>query len=163
MGSEQHIPGELPDLRRVGLLAIDSEEKDNGLATDRGSGWPWRDGHVCGISVAYRADGHLHGFYFPMRHPDTQNFAPEQVYAWLKDHVAADLRFITHNGPFDWGWFRAEAGIRMPPSARDCRDARTRNPHRYCRGRTRARSPAWQTRYRARAIIGQARDTGRHG
>ena len=118
MGSEQHIPGELPDLRRVGLLAIDSEEKDNGLATDRGSGWPWRDGHVCGISVAYRADGHLHGFYFPMRHPDTQNFAPEQVYAWLKDHVAADLRFITHNGPFDWGWFRAEAGIRMPPSAR---------------------------------------------
>ena len=54
----------------------------------------------------------------PIRHPDTQNFSPEQVYAWLKDHVASDLRFVTHNGPYDWGWLRTEAGIRMPPGER---------------------------------------------
>jgi len=116
--SDPHIPNELPDLRRVGRIAIDSEERDNGLAADRGSSWPWRDGHVCGISVAYRADGQVRGHYFPMRHPDTQNFPPEQVYAWLKDHVASELSFITHNGPFDWGWFRAEAGIRVPSGER---------------------------------------------
>src|SRR5215831_12487304 len=118
MGTDQYIPNELPDLRRVGRIAIDSEERDNGLAADRGSSWPWRDGHVCGISVAYRADGQVRGHYFPMRHPDTQNFPPEQVYAWLKDHVASELSFITHNGPFDWGWFRAEAGIRVPSGER---------------------------------------------
>ena len=46
------IPRELPDLRRVGIVALDTETKDEGLRADRGSGWPWRDGHVCGISVA---------------------------------------------------------------------------------------------------------------
>src|SRR5262249_10533122 len=50
--------------------------------------------------------------------PDTQNFAPEQAYAWLRDHVASDLRIVTQNGLYDWGWLRAEAGIRMPPSER---------------------------------------------
>jgi hypothetical protein len=73
---------------------------------------------VCGLSVAYRADGQVCGIYLPIRHPDTQNFAPEQVYAWLKDHVASDLRFATHNGPYDWGWLRTEAGIRMPAGER---------------------------------------------
>ena len=116
--SDPHIPNDLPDLRRVGRIAIDSEERDNGLAADRGSSWPWHDGHVCGISVAYRADGQVRGHYFPMRHPDTQNFPPEQVYAWLKDHIAAGLSFVAHNGPFDWGWFRTEAGIHVPSGER---------------------------------------------
>jgi DNA polymerase-1 len=40
------------------------------------------------------------------------------VYAWLKDHVAAGLRFVTQNGLYDWGWLRAEADIRMPPGER---------------------------------------------
>ena len=58
-------PQELPDLRRVGIVALDTETRDDeGLHADRGSSWPWRDGHVCGISVAWRADGeiraHLH-------------------------------------------------------------------------------------------------------
>jgi len=50
-------PRELPDLRRVGIAALDTEENDEGLRADRGSGWPWRGGHVAGISVAWRADG----------------------------------------------------------------------------------------------------------
>ena len=47
-------PQELPDLRRVGIVALDTETQDEGLRADRGSSWPWRDGHVCGISVAWR-------------------------------------------------------------------------------------------------------------
>src|SRR6516165_6323573 len=81
-----------------------------------GSGWPFRAGHLCGVSVAYRAEGEIRSHYFPIRHPDSQNFDPERVYRWVGDHVAAGVRFITQNGLFDWGWFHAEAGIRMPPA-----------------------------------------------
>ena len=60
--------------------------------------WPWRGGYVCGISVAYRADASIRSHYFPLRHPDTDNFDPEQVFSWLKDLVASDVRFVTQNG-----------------------------------------------------------------
>src|SRR5262249_28625119 len=30
----------------------------------------------------------------------------------------SDVRFVTQNGLYDWGWLRAEAGIKMPPSER---------------------------------------------
>ena len=59
-------PQELPDLRRVGIVALDTETNDEGLRADRGSAWPWRDGHVCGISVAWRADGEMHAIYIPV-------------------------------------------------------------------------------------------------
>jgi hypothetical protein len=45
----------LPDLRRVDIIALDTETRDCGLLTGRGSGWAFNDGHICGISVAYRA------------------------------------------------------------------------------------------------------------
>ena len=49
-------PSHLPDLRRVdnNLVAIDTETNDEGLRADRGSGWPWHGGWICGISVAWR-------------------------------------------------------------------------------------------------------------
>src|SRR5215831_12698851 len=118
METNWRVPSELPDLRRVGLIALDTETKDDGLAADRGSGWATHQGYLCGLSVAYRAEGDIVALYIPLRHPDTENFNPEQVYTWLKDHVASDLRLVTQNGLYDWGWLRAEAGIRMPPSER---------------------------------------------
>jgi DNA polymerase I-like protein with 3'-5' exonuclease and polymerase domains len=111
-------PAELPDLRRVDVLALDTEAKDARLAAGMGSGWPFRSGHLCGVSVAFRAGGEIRKHYFPIRHPDSQNFDPEQIYQWVRDHVAAGARVITQNGLYDWGWLRAEAGIRMPPSER---------------------------------------------
>ena len=116
--SNWQIPTELPDLRRVSVLALDTETKDDRLRADMGSGWPFHSGYLCGVSVAYRAEGDVRGLYFPIRHPDTENFDPEQVYQWLRDHVAADVRFVTQNGLYDFGWLRAEAGIRMPPGNR---------------------------------------------
>ena len=64
-------PSELPDLRRAGIIAIDTETCDEGLRADRGSAWPWRGGYVCGISVAWRDDGGIRAHYFPLRHPDS--------------------------------------------------------------------------------------------
>jgi DNA polymerase I-like protein with 3'-5' exonuclease and polymerase domains len=110
------IPQELPDLRRVGIVALDTETNDEGLRADRGSGWPWRGGRVAGISVAWRADGEMHAIYVPLRHPGTDNFDPDRVYLWLKDLVASGVRIVTLNGVYDWGWLRTDGGIVMPPS-----------------------------------------------
>ena len=112
------IPKALPDLRRVNIVALDTETNDEGLRADRGSAWPWRGGYICGISVAYRADGDIRAHYFPLRHPDSDNFDPAQVYGWLKDLIASDVRIVTQNGLYDWGWLRADGGIVMPSSDR---------------------------------------------
>jgi hypothetical protein len=116
--SEWHPFTELPDLRCADFVALDTETKDDRLNADMGSGWPFRHGHLCGVSIAYRTESGMRGSYFPIRHPDTQNFEPPQIYRWLKDHVDAGVHFVTQNGLYDWGWLRAEAGIRMPPGER---------------------------------------------
>ena len=51
----------------------------------------------------------------PSRH---QNFDPAQLFQWLRDLITSDVRIVTQNGLYDWGWLRAEAGILMPPSER---------------------------------------------
>ncbi|MCL2429972.1 MAG: DNA polymerase, partial [Alphaproteobacteria bacterium] len=109
---------ELPDLRRVGRIAIDLETKDDRLRASMGSGWPHRMGHVAGVSVAYRADDNVVGDYLPIRHPDTDNFPAEQIYAWLRDLIAAGVRIVGHNLHYDLGWVRAESGIVMPAGDR---------------------------------------------
>src|SRR5437762_1558327 len=98
---------ELPDLRRVKRIAIDTEGRDGGLLADRGSAWPWCDGHICGVGTAHRADREIRSYYFPIRHPDSQNFDSTQVYQWIRDHITAGVSFVTQNGIFDWGWLRA--------------------------------------------------------
>jgi Mesyanzhinovviridae DNA polymerase len=118
ISSGWQISKTLPDLRRVGIIALDIETRDEGLRDGRGSAWPWRGGYICGISVAYRADGGIRPHYFPLRHPDTDNFDCKQVYSWLKDLFASDVRIVTQNGGYDYGWVRTEAGILMPPSDR---------------------------------------------
>jgi DNA polymerase I-like protein with 3'-5' exonuclease and polymerase domains len=109
---------ELPDLRRVGTIALDTETRDNRLAAKMGSGWPFSDGYICGVSVAYREGQQTRALYFPIRHPDSANFDPARLYDWLKDLFATDVRVVTQNGLYDFGWLRTEAGIKMPPAER---------------------------------------------
>ena len=116
--TEWQVPRELPDLRRVEIISLDTETVDRGLQADRGSSWPWGDGYVCGISGAWRADGEIRPLYIPMRHPDSDNFDSAQVYRWLKDLVASGVRIVTMNGVYDFGWLGAEGGIAMPPTDR---------------------------------------------
>jgi DNA polymerase I-like protein with 3'-5' exonuclease and polymerase domains len=115
--SDWQSPPELPDLRRAGIIALDTETRDDGLRNNRGSAWPWGDGYVCGVSVAWRTGDSISARYFPLRHPETANFDSAQVFTWLRDLVAADVRFITHNGLYDWGWL-STGGVAMPPSDR---------------------------------------------
>jgi len=109
-------PTELPDLHRVGIIALDTETNDEGLRADRGSAWPCGGGYVCGISVAWRDENGIRGNYFPLRHPDSENFGRENVIRWLQDLIAAGVRIVTQKGLYDWGWLRTDLGIAMPPS-----------------------------------------------
>src|SRR5262249_50394039 len=116
MPSEWQSPRELPDLHRMGIIALDTETRDDGLRDKRGPGWPWHGGHIVGISVAYRTDNNIRAIYIPLRHPDNQNFEREQVIRWLKDLIASGVKIITKNGLYDWGWLWADLGIEMPPA-----------------------------------------------
>jgi DNA polymerase I-like protein with 3'-5' exonuclease and polymerase domains len=51
-----------------------------------------------------------------LRHPDSENFERENVARWLKDLIAAGVKFTTQNGIYDWGWLGADLGVAMPPS-----------------------------------------------
>ena len=114
MPSEWNSPAQLPDLRNVGIIALDSEEKDDGISAGLGSAWPWGGGYVCGVSIAWRANGAVQSLYAPLAHPDSQNFDREQVRCWLRDLFMSSTRIVTHNGLFDYGWLNAEFGIAMP-------------------------------------------------
>jgi DNA polymerase I-like protein with 3'-5' exonuclease and polymerase domains len=118
MSIDWQPPSELPDLRRTGIVSLDTETRDDGLRADHGPGWPWRGGYICGVSVAYHVEGSIRAHYFPLRHPDTANLDPEQVFQWLRDLIASDVRFVTQRGLYDWGWLRADADITMPPPGR---------------------------------------------
>jgi DNA polymerase I-like protein with 3'-5' exonuclease and polymerase domains len=108
----------LPDLRRTGIVALDTETRDDRLSAKMGSGWPFGEGYVCGISVAYREENELRALYFPIRHPDTANFVPTQLFQWLRDLIASNVRIVTQNGLYDFGWLHTEAHINMPPPQR---------------------------------------------
>ena len=118
--SKWQPPHELPDLRRVdnNIIALDTETLDCGLQRRSRPGLAvarrLRLRHQRRLARRRRAPCDL----LPMRHPATANLDSTQVYHWLKDMIAAGVRFITMNGSYDWGWLRSEGGILMPAS--DC-------------------------------------------
>ena len=72
-------PTELPDLRRIKEVAFDSETNDPGLRADRGSSWAWRDGHIAGVSLAWREGGDIRKCYFPIAHPANRSSAGSRI------------------------------------------------------------------------------------
>lgn len=110
--STWRAPTELPDLRRVAELAIDTEEHDEGLAAGRGPGWVYRAGKIVGFSVAWGSPGAESSLYFPLAHPDSENFDHDSVKRWLNDH--RHVPWIMQNAPFDLGWLRADFSL-VPP------------------------------------------------
>jgi DNA polymerase I-like protein with 3'-5' exonuclease and polymerase domains len=113
-----HALTQLPDLRRVGIIAFDTETRDDRLRVDKGSGWPTGEGYICGVSIAYHEDGAIRAHYFPLRHPDSNNFDPAQVFQLLHDLITSDVHVIAQNSLYDFGWLRTDAGILMPPTER---------------------------------------------
>ena len=125
---------ELPDLRRVGLIALDTETNDDRLRAGKGSGWPTYEGHICGVSIVWREGADIRANYFPLRHPDSNNLDAARVFAWLRDLIASDVRIVTQNGLYDFGWLRVEADIKMPERLEEIGALATmvdENRHRY--------------------------------
>jgi DNA polymerase I-like protein with 3'-5' exonuclease and polymerase domains len=108
-------PAELPDLRGRPLVAIDTEGRDDGLNNDLGPGWALGPmGYTAGVSWA--AEGTAG--YAPIRHPDTDNFDPENVMRWVDDLFKSGTRVVFHNAPYDIGWF-GSSGVAPPVSFED--------------------------------------------
>lgn len=97
-------PSGLPDLRRVKRIALDTEERDDGLSRGVGPGWATKSGYISGYSMAW--DGGA--IYAPVRDPDTANLDPEMVARWVTDHRAAGVQFIFQNSNYDIGWMTTE-------------------------------------------------------
>jgi DNA polymerase I-like protein with 3'-5' exonuclease and polymerase domains len=112
-------PAELPDLRDRGelIIAEDIETRDDSLAAGRGSGWPYRSGHIAGIAWAWDDQA----IYVPLRHPEGANFDEGAVRRWLGDHHAAagGLRWLYHSANYDLGWQRAQWGLEPPSIIED--------------------------------------------
>jgi DNA polymerase-1 len=105
-------PTELPDLRGRSLVALDTEERDDGLARQRGPGWPYRAGYVCGVS--YATEDGVKG-YVPLNHPETECFDRQQVSAWLRDLVKSRTPLLFQNAPYDLGWLLTDMSVEVPP------------------------------------------------
>lgn len=112
--SDWVCPTELPDLRRVGEIGLDTENKDDGLAQGRGPGWVYKAGHVCGVGVSWRQGRELKKIYVPVRHPETNNFPKDNVARWLTD-ITKTNRVIFQNAPYDIGWLGSDMGMPVPP------------------------------------------------
>lgn len=89
----------LPHIPDGALVAVDTETRDEGLSRGVGPGWPHDDGHLCGVSYAW-AEG---ADYLPVRDPDTDCFAREQVDAWLVD-LERRCTLVFQNATYDLGW-----------------------------------------------------------
>jgi len=93
-------PASLPHVPTGVILAVDTETRDIGLASDRGAGWATKEGYIAGISVAWNEQS----FYIPIRHPDTANLDTELVVGWLQDAMSRADEVIFHNSSYDVGW-----------------------------------------------------------
>lgn len=113
--SDWRVPSDLPDLRGRPLVACDTETKDEGLMADRGPGWVYGAGHICGVSMAAKGVA----VYAPIAHPDTDCLDEDRVRRWVKDHFESDTPFVFHNAPYDCGWFRAQWGLKPPKILHD--------------------------------------------
>lgn len=100
-------PEFLPDWTNRPLLALDLETKDDGLNQQKGGGWAYRDhGYISGFSVC---NGET-SLFFPIRHPDSDNFDADACHRWLKAHVTRKGKTIFHHANYDMGWIYRETG-----------------------------------------------------
>lgn len=97
--SDWVAPTELPDLRGTGVIAIDTETRDDGLKYDRGPGWAIGMSRVVGVSMASKRGK----VYVSLRHPESENFDHDQVGRWLADHVGSGEEIVFQNAPYDLG------------------------------------------------------------
>lgn len=75
-------PDHFPDITKAKWWSLDCESKDPNLTT-RGPGFIRKDAFVAGVAI------HVEGFsgYYPVRHLQGANLAPNVVFQWLRDQA----------------------------------------------------------------------------
>jgi len=115
--SDWTVPTELPDLSGFNEIAVDTEEKDQGLLDGRGPGWAFgpSGGFVAGVSAAWREGSEVRSIYVPIRHPDTSCVDKDKVANWL-GHIYKRKRGRTVfcKSDFDIGWTEADLNLAPP-------------------------------------------------
>lgn len=99
----------LPELE--GIVALDFETKDPGIAKGMGSSWAFDEGYICGAAVA--TDDWA--FYAPISHA-AGNMDAMLFWTWLRKQCAKpSVTFVMANSIYDLGWLRSH-GI-LPANA----------------------------------------------
>lgn len=88
-----------------GVIALDLETNDPGLAHKLGSSWARPgEGQVCGFSIAHESQS----FYAGVGH-DGGNVDVDKAWSWLRHHAAKpDVTFVYANCIYDLGWLLRE-------------------------------------------------------
>jgi DNA polymerase I-like protein with 3'-5' exonuclease and polymerase domains len=110
---------ELPDLRRVGIIALDRETEDPGLQAKTGPSWTHKRGRIVGVSVAWHEGEEIKSCYLPTGHPDSECFAPEQVAQWERDLQKAGVTFVMQNAGYDIGFGASCWNLPVPAKIHD--------------------------------------------
>jgi DNA polymerase I-like protein with 3'-5' exonuclease and polymerase domains len=98
--SDWVCPVILPDIPEGIPIAVDLETRDPGIQADLGSSWPWNDGNIVGVAVAWLDQK----IYLPLRHPETANIDAEKVLSWLHETMLTASAVVFHNAAYDLGW-----------------------------------------------------------
>jgi len=98
----------LPDLRHEQLIALDIETYDPALGAGRGPGWPYDEGFITGIAVAWRDQS----FYVSLNHVDSLNHDSEKVQRWLRSFW--HLPQVVFNAGYDYPWIQTDLGLNPP-------------------------------------------------
>lgn len=106
-------PTSLPRLSGL-TIGLDTETCDLGLGRGRGPGWVYRDGYMCGVSVAWGDEA----IYASMRHPDTECMNPSTVIEWV-EYLLRNNRVAFFNISYDMGWLQSEGCTVWPERSDD--------------------------------------------
>jgi len=101
--SDWAIPEILPNWENAERIAIDTETYDPNL-NESGAGWPTKDGHVAGISLAWEGES----MYLPIGHEGGGNMDRQLVLRYVSDILKSEKPKTFHNAIYDLGWLQAE-------------------------------------------------------
>ena len=98
-----HIKDEWRDVSNADKIAIDTETYDPDLQT-AGAGWARKSGHLCGVSIAAKFGDEIWSNYYPINHPNTNNWPKDKVIDYITDCFKKAKVRVFANAEYDMGW-----------------------------------------------------------
>lgn len=98
-----HIKDEWRDVSNADKIAIDTETYDPDLQA-AGAGWARKSGHLCGVSIAAKFGDEIWSNYYPINHPNTNNWPKDKVIAYITECFKKAKVRVFANAEYDMGW-----------------------------------------------------------